>query len=91
MWPGPSRVDGVRVVGDCVVWASSEGLVTTPMTSAHTSTVLTTATTTAGQFSPSTHEKSKDRDGDSTEWDHISTTKYIRCFPFTKLDAVEVR
>ncbi|XP_050719269.1 uncharacterized protein LOC126999979 isoform X2 [Eriocheir sinensis] len=79
VWAGPSRVDGVRVVGECVVWVASEGLVTTPMMNPQT-------TTTIGQPPPTIDEAGEDM----KEGGLSSTTQYIRSPPFTKLDAVEM-
>lgn len=77
-------MDGVRVVGEYVVWVASEGLVTTPMLSLQTTTP---STTTIGQPPPTVDETGEDM----KEGGLSSTTQYIRSPPFTKLDAVEVR
>lgn len=85
MWAGPSRVDAVRVVEECVVWVASEGLVTTPITGTQAATAAPPTTTTTAD------EATKDTAEDDREEGHSSITQYIRSPPFTKLDAVEVR
>ena len=76
-------MDGVQVVGECVVWAACEGLVTTPVSSIH-------HTTTAGQPQPS--KEGVIRDGSEGETDgQDSSIHYIHTPPFTTLDAFEVK
>ncbi|XP_063859838.1 uncharacterized protein LOC135100657 isoform X2 [Scylla paramamosain] len=84
VWAGPSRVDGVQVVGDSVVWAACEGLVTTPILSTHRSTTTTTTTTAGAGQGVVVDEGENEMDG----W-HPST-QYIHTPPFNRLDAFEV-
>ncbi|MPC37731.1 hypothetical protein E2C01_031221 [Portunus trituberculatus] len=81
VWAGPSRVDGMQVVGESVVWAACEGLVTTPILTIHHST--TTTTTIAGQG------LAVDGGQDRVDGKH-PVTQYIHTPPFSRLDAFEV-
>ena len=77
-------MDGVQVVGESVVWAACEGLVTTPILGTHCST-RTTGTTTAGAG----QGVAVDGDEDGVDRQH-SSTQYIYTPPFNRLDAFEV-